>query len=69
MDPMIDLVRERTEALHRTADSLRRDRDLRRHGGVSGIASIAGPVASPTRRATSTETCPPCATDKAHQPA
>ena len=68
MDPMIDLVRERTEALHRTADSLRRDRDLRRHG-VSRIASVVGPVASPTRPATSIEACPPCAPDKAHQPA
>lgn len=68
MDPMIDLVRERTEALQRTADSLRRDRDLRHHG-VSGIASIAGPVASPTRLTAGPEACPPCATDKAHQPA
>ena len=69
MDPMIDLVRERTADLQRTADSVRRDRDLRRHGRVSGIASIAGPVSAPTRPTANTEACPPCSTDKAHQPA
>ena len=29
MDPMIDLVRERTSDLQRTADTIRRDREIR----------------------------------------
>ena len=69
MDPMIDLVRERTADLQRTADALRRDRDLRRHHGGPGIAVVAGPVASATRLTASTEACPPCPSEKAHQPA
>ena len=76
MDPMIDFVRERTADLQRTADSVRRDRDLRQPAplGVAVVAgSIARPTAMPVAHVTATpattEVCGPCPSDTARQAA
>ncbi|HYH91831.1 MAG TPA: hypothetical protein VD763_01635 [Candidatus Saccharimonadales bacterium] len=42
MDPMIDLVRDRTADLQRTADAVRRDR--RRDHGTTEVAATTPPA-------------------------
>jgi hypothetical protein len=46
MDPMIDFVRERTTDLQRTAESARRDRDLRQAATAAVSTTIAAVTAS-----------------------
>lgn len=56
MDPMIDLVRQRTDDLRRVADDLRRERDLRTAATPSeDLSPSAGIVA--THRPTSAAVC------------
>jgi hypothetical protein len=85
MDLMMDFVRERTTDLQRTAESVHRERDLRRPSARLGVAVIAGRLERPTpmpttAQATTTsptatespkaaDSCGPCPTDTARQAA